>query len=147
LGKVQQTATKLVKGLKQKPHAERLARLHTTPLEKRRTREDLIHGGWYGQQGHRLKLKVQRCGLQVGQNFFSCEDCEPTEQATGVCCGGFLLLMCSRRDWMTGLQMWIFKALHLIHYITSYKLNTKCTCTVNLHRMTRNNVQQSKQFN
>jgi len=34
-----------------------------------------------------------------------------------------LLLMCSRRDWTTGLQMWIFKAHLLIHYITSYKLN------------------------
>ena len=93
LEKVQRRATKLVKGLKHKPYAERLARLHTMSLEKRKTRGDLIQvfrilkgfdsvdtdhfffeledGGGYRLRGHRLKLKVQRCQLQVRQNFFS----------------------------------------------------------------------------
>ena len=32
---------------------------------------ELEDGGGYGLRGHRLKLKVQRCQLQVRQNFFS----------------------------------------------------------------------------
>jgi len=32
---------------------------------------ELEKGGGYGLRGHRLKLKVQRCRLQVRQNFFS----------------------------------------------------------------------------
>jgi len=89
---LQQDIDKLVKGLKHKPYAERLAWLNTTSFEKRRIRGDLIQvfhilkgfdsvdanhffeledGGRYVPRGHRLKLKVQRCRLQVRQNFFS----------------------------------------------------------------------------
>jgi len=32
---------------------------------------ELVDGDGYGLRGHRLKLKVQRCRLQVRQNFFS----------------------------------------------------------------------------
>ena len=77
---------------------------------------ELEDGGGYGLRGHRLKLKVQMCRLKVRQNFFSVRIVNYRSLLWSL-----LLLMCSRRDWTTGLQMWIVKVLLLIHYITSYK--------------------------
>jgi len=92
LEKVQRRATKLVKGLKNRPYSERLALLHTSSLVKRRLRGDLIQayrilkgidkvdiehffelddGGGYDLRSHSLKVKVQRSRLQLGQGFFS----------------------------------------------------------------------------
>ena len=92
LEKVQRRATKLVKGLKNRPYLERLALLHTSSLVKRRMRGDLIQayrimkgidrvdikhffelddGGGYDLRGHSLKIKVQRSRLQLRQGFFS----------------------------------------------------------------------------
>jgi len=83
---VQRRATKLVKGLKNKPYSERLALLHTSSLVKRRVRGDLIQayrimkgidkvemehffelddGGGYNLRGHSLKVKVQRSRLEL----------------------------------------------------------------------------------
>ena len=86
LEKVQRRATKLVKGLKNKPYSERLVLLHTSSLVKRRLRGDLIQayhvlkgidkvdnehffelddGGGYDLRGHNLRVKAQRSRLQL----------------------------------------------------------------------------------
>jgi len=69
-----------------------------------------------------LKLKVQRCRLQVRQNFFSVRIVKPYGTSYRSLLWSLFVLMCSRTNWTTGLQIWIFKALLLIHYIISYKL-------------------------
>jgi len=89
-------------------------------LEKNRIRGDLIQvllkgldsvdadhffeledGGGYGLRG--TQMKVQRCQLQVTQNFFSVRIVNGTSYQSLL--WSLLLLMCSRRNWMTGLQL------------------------------------------
>ena len=73
---------------------------------------ELDDGGGYDLRGHSLKVKVQRSRLSV----------------QGIVYRLLLLRLplssCSRRGWMIGVKMWIFKAsasrpLHL--QVTSYK--------------------------
>jgi len=69
---------------------------------------ELEDEGGYGLRGHRLKLNVQRCRLQVRQNFFSVKIVNLYGTSYRSPLWSLLLLMRSRRDWTTGLQMCIF---------------------------------------
>jgi len=125
LEKVQRRATKLVKGLKNKPDSERLALLHTSSLLKRRLRGDLLQeyrilkwigkvdiehffelygGGGYDLRGHNLKVKAQRSRLKLRLGFFS---------QRVVCAWNSLPSLLSRLRLSTFSrrgQTWIFKA-------------------------------------
>ena len=91
LEKVQRRATKMVYSIRKLPYHERLLRLGLTTLERRRRRGDLIetfkiltgredvdpeqffqrveHS--HNLRGHRHKLYVQRCRLDIRRHFFS----------------------------------------------------------------------------
>ena len=91
LEKVQQMATKRVKGFKNMNYTERLKPLNLTTLEKRRKRGDLIEtyniitgkedigseslfmvaDNVYGFRGHRLRLNKQPCRLNLRKNLFT----------------------------------------------------------------------------
>ena len=57
-------ATRLVKGLKNKPYSERLALLHTSSLVKRRVRGDLI-------QAYRIMKGIDKVEME---HFFELDD-------------------------------------------------------------------------
>jgi len=91
LEKVQQRATRIVKGLEKLPHETRLKKLGIYSLERRRLcgdlietfkiltgREDVNYSKFFeladvtsGLRGHLLKLFKPRCHTTVRQNFFS----------------------------------------------------------------------------
>ena len=94
---------------------------------------ELDDGGGHDLRGHSLKVKVQRSRLQLRQGYFSqrvvcalnslpasvveasSQDRKEAQQQQRL-----PLSSCSRRGWMIGVKMWIFKHQLLVHYI--YKL-------------------------
>ena len=91
LEKVQQRATKWVKGFKNRSYSDRLKLLNLTTLEKRRKRGDLIEAfkiitgkediepdslftianNVHHLRGHKLRLYKQPCRLNLRKNFFT----------------------------------------------------------------------------
>ena len=134
------------KGIKNEPYSERLALLHTSSLAKRRVRGDLLQAyrimkgidkvemkhffelddcAGYDLRGHSLKV------LRFREVALNCDkDTSAKELSVHGTVYRLLLLRlslssCSRKGWMIGVKMWIFKAsasrpLHL--QVTNYKL-------------------------
>ena len=91
LEKVQQRATKWVKGFRNRSYSDRLKLLNLTTLEKRRKRGDLIEAfkiitekeviepdslftianNVHYLRGHKLRLYKQPCRLNLRKNFFT----------------------------------------------------------------------------